>query len=212
MIRRGTWISLGLFVVVLAFALWWTRGRPGSSGPPETTPTIEPIWELDSTQVVGLRIDDLAGSRVVELRRKDADGWELVQPISGTIDDAQVETALSWLASPRPRGVLAEPDDLEPYGLSEPVVRVTVTLGDGSTRVLEVGAETPGGTTTYARLPGEQGVLVVSKYGLGQVLGLVDDAFAPTATPTAAETATSTAEPTVAGPLAPSSTWTPAPQ
>jgi hypothetical protein len=70
---------------------------------------------------------------------------------------------------------------------------VTIELADGSTRGFDVGAETPLSTTQYIRLPGETTVLVVSKYGLDGVLGLLEDVLA-TPTPTASETLETPAE------------------
>ncbi|MEW6569181.1 MAG: DUF4340 domain-containing protein [Chloroflexota bacterium] len=183
MIRRGTWITLSVFLGLLTFALWWARARPAPSGSAEATPTAEPLWQLDGNEVAGLRVEDLAGGRQVELRRSEGDSWELIRPTGGAVDDAVVEMAVMWLESPPPRGELSPVEDLAVYGLQEPLARVTVSLQDGSTRVLEVGDETPSGTTTYVRLPGSGRVVVVSKYGLSQVLSLVDDAYTPTETP-----------------------------
>jgi hypothetical protein len=94
---------------------------------------------------------------------------------------------VDWLEAPRPRTTIPDPGDLLDFGLAEPTHRVTIRLADGSTRALEVGAETPIGTTQYLRLPDQATVLVVSKYGLEGVLGLLEDALA-TPTPTVTET------------------------
>ncbi len=184
MIRRGTWITLAVFGAVLAFALWWTKARPSASEQAEATPTPEPLWQLAASEVAALQIDDLALGRAVEVNRREEGGWEVVSPLGASLDDAAVEMAVTWLESPRPRAVLSPEGALTDYGLDQPQARITVRLRDGSSRVLEVGGETPSGTTTYVRLPGTAAVYVVSKYGLSQVLSLVESAFAPTETPT----------------------------
>lgn len=183
MIRRSTWITLAVFGVVLAFALWWTKAWPTASREAQATPPPEPLWEVQSSDVADLRIDDLDEGRAVEVRRREEGGWEVVSPQGAVLGDDVVEMAVIWLASPRPRAVLSPGGNLADYGLAPPVARITLSLRDGSSRVLEVGGATPGGTTTYVRLPGAESVLVVSKYGLSQVLTLVDSAFAPTETP-----------------------------
>lgn len=184
MIRRGTWVTLGVFVVVLTFALWWTKAGPSASIADITTPTPEPLWELRSSEVASLRIDDLEAGRVVEVMRRDEGGWEVLSPVGAALADDAVEMAVTWLESPRPRALLLPVGSLADYGLDPPLARITVTMRDGSSRVLEVGAATPGGTTTYVRLPGGEALLVVSKYGLSQVLSLVESAFLATETPT----------------------------
>lgn len=196
MIRRGTWITLGVFVAVLAFALWWGKERPAGSSEPEATPTAEPLWQLESSDVTALRVEDLSGGRAAEVRRREEGGWEVLQPPGGALTDDVVEMAITWLESPRPRADLSSAGELAVYGLEPPRARITLSLRDGSSRVLEVGSETPSGTTTYVRLPGSGAVFVVSKYGLSQVLGLAEDAYSPTETPTRSETAPPGATPT----------------
>lgn len=185
MIRRGTWITLGVFVAVLLFALWLVKGRPAGSSVAEATPTPEPLWQVEGTEVASLRVEDLSAGRALEVRRREEGGWEVLRPAGGALGDDAIEMAVTWLESPRPRAVLSPGDDLAVYGLDQPHARITLILRGGPSRVLEVGSDTPSGTTTYVRLPGTGSVYVVSKYGLGQVLGLVEDAYTPTPTPTA---------------------------
>lgn len=212
MIRRNTWITVGAFAVVLVFAVWWTRFRPQTTETGEATPTPEPIWELRASQIVGLRIEDLGAGTAVEIRRGAGDEWQMLEPADRSVAADRVGQAISWLEVPRPRSTIPAPQDLADFGLAEPQRRLTVTLDDGSTRVLEVGNETPTGTMTYARVPDSSEVLAVSKYGLDEVLGLLDELLAtltPTVTPTGAEAATpapvasASPSPTVGGTASP---------
>lgn len=209
MIRRSTWITLGVFAVLVVFAIWWTRFRPASEAPPGATPTMEPLWEIDTSRVIGLTIERLSTGEVVSLRRQEDGAWQVVEPADHSVTNDRLERALSWLAMPQPRAVVSEASELADFGLAEPLSRVTVTLEDGSIFVMDVGAETPTGTTTFVRVPGRDGVIVMSKYGLSEVLGLVDEVLAtPTPSSTAVVTETPTASPTVETPQPPMATVT----
>jgi hypothetical protein len=187
MIRRNTWITLAVFLVLLAFAYWWTRLRPEGTATAEATPTQAPLWGVSADEINGIMVEYLTTGDVVELERQDDGSWVLIQPEEGSLTQDRAQQAADWLAAPRPRTTIPDPGDLLDFGLAEPTHRVTIRLADGSTRALEVGAETPIGTTQYLRLPDQSAVLVVSKYGLDGVLGLLDDVLA-TPTPTVTET------------------------
>jgi hypothetical protein len=187
MIRRNTWITLAVFLVLLGFAYWWTRLRPEGVGMAEATPTQAPLWDVPAEEIVGITVEYLTTGDVAELEREDDGSWALIRPEEGTITQDRAQQAVDWLAAPRPRTTIPDPSDLLDFGLAEPTHRVTIRLADGSTRALEVGAETPIGTTQYLRLPDQPTVLVVSKYGLDGVLGLLEDVLA-TPTPTVTDT------------------------
>lgn len=192
MIRRNTWITLAVFIVLLGAAIWWTRSGREGAGSTEPTPTQTALWEVEADQIVQIRVDYLSTGDTVDLERQDDGTWAVLQPAEGSVTEARVQQALDWLAAPRPRTTVPDPADLLDFGLTEPVSRVTVGLAGGDERVFEVGAEAPTGTTQYVRLPGEASVLVVSKYSLDGVLGLLEDVLP---TPTATQTATETGAP-----------------
>lgn len=184
MFRRNTWITLAVFLVLLVAAVWWTRSGQDRVGSADATPTQTALWEVAADQIVGIRVEYLTTGDMVYLERQEDGTWIVVQPEEGVITDDRVQRALDWLASPRPRTTIPDPADLLAFGLAEPATRVTIQLRDGEDRVFEVGADAPTGTTQYIRLPGQATVLVVSKYGLEDVLGLLEDVL-PTPTPTA---------------------------
>ncbi len=197
MIRRGTWIVLVVFGALLAFTLWWQRGRPVDQGTGEATATLEPMWNLGAAHIVSLRVEDLSAGTSVALELREDGAWWLVEPEAVPADTARVEQAVAWLALPIPRSQVDDAGDLAAFGLDTPHQRVTAGTDDGRELTFEVGDEAPTGTLTYVRLPDRSGVLVVSKYGLSDVLSLLDPLPIPepTGTPTA-PAPTVTAEPT----------------
>lgn len=181
MIRRGTWMMLGIFAALLACALIWQRAGPQPAPDATLAPTQPPLWELATDQIVRLRIEDLwAGDRLDLFRR--ADGAWLAADADREPDPGRVQRALDWLAGPRPRARVADASDLQAFGLVEPSSRVTLWLADRTQVVLEIGAQVPTASAAYVRVDGSPEVLVVSTFGLDEVLGLLARP-APTAIP-----------------------------
>ncbi|HET7010078.1 MAG TPA: DUF4340 domain-containing protein [Anaerolineales bacterium] len=173
MIRKTTWILLALFgVSILAIVLWSARGeQPGSA---EATPAAAPLWTVDSASIRSIRLEDTGSGTLVEVERHPEEAWHLVQPTVGPADAGRVERAASWLASPQPRGVVEAGGDWAAFGLDVPAKRITVTLDDGAQHMVEVGRTDPTGAVMYARIPGGAQVYLMSKFGLDEVLGLLD--------------------------------------
>ena len=199
MIRRSTWMLLAAFVILLAGAVVWSRAKPapGEDTLADATPTAEPLWSVPSTDIVGLRLEDLVKGTVVEVRRGDEQTpWLMTEPTEGTADAARVEWAVNSLLSPRPRGTLPATDDLEPYGLAEPSRRVTVFLRDDVARSFEIGRISPTGGVFYVTVPGRPEIVLLNEYSISDVLSLLDELpYPPTATPGEAPSPSVTATP-----------------
>lgn len=187
MIRRSTWVLLAAFALVLGGAMIWTRSRPvsGSTTNPEATPTLQPLWSVAATDIVGVRVENLQTGTVVEVRRGDEQTpWKLVAPENVAADASRLEWAVTSLVSPRPQGILDLPADLEPFGLAQPAQRVTVFLAGNVARSLEVGRVSPAGGVFYVLSPGTDGILLLNEYSLSDVLSLIEDIpYAATPTP-----------------------------
>jgi Domain of unknown function (DUF4340) len=190
MIRKTTWILLAVFGVSILGAVLWS-GRQASQGEADATPTVVPAWQVDSASIRSIRLEDLATGTVVEVERHPEEAWHLLQPTSGPADVGRVERAATWLASPQPRAVLPASDDLQAFGLDQPAKRISLTLEDGSQKQLDVGRTDPTGSVVYARVPDSSDVLLMSKFGLDEVLTLLETI--PTAAPTPTATASATA-------------------
>lgn len=105
------------------------------------------ILDFERADLDGLEITS-ADSRI--RFTKDGDDWQLVEPWGVQADFGTVESLLGSLTSGRMRSVEAETaDDLEPFGLSEPHLSVSINTGSASA-ALHIGDESPGGYR-YAR-------------------------------------------------------------
>jgi len=191
MVRRTTWILLGAFaVVVLAYAGW----RRFAPAPADATPTAGPEspWSISPEQVESIRLTDLSDPALVVLRRDLEAGWRMLAPAIGGADAGRVEAALTAVLAPVVAQTLDTPTDLEPFGLSPAHYRMTLLMVDGTAHSMDVGAVDPTGSVYYVQVPGDGRVLMVSRFSLEDLLGLLGTPPYPLPTETPAPAASET--------------------
>ncbi|MBF8257563.1 MAG: DUF4340 protein [Anaerolineales bacterium] len=183
MVRRTTWILLAAFAVVVVAYAGWRRFAPA---PAEATPTAGPEspWSISPEQVESIRLADLSDPAVVVLRA----------PAIGCADAGRVEAALTAMLAPVVAQTLDPGTDLEPFGLSPAQYRMTLLMVDGTAHSMDVGAVDPTGSVYYVQVPGDGRVLMVSRFSLEDLLGLLGTPPypLPTETPEMAPTASET--------------------
>ena len=78
------------------------------------------------------------------LSRTEGGDWAFTQPVATQAGRWSIDALLGSLESLRMDSVADEsPKDLKPFGLDKPVRTVTLGLGDGTRKTLEIGAATP---------------------------------------------------------------------
>lgn len=199
MIRRSTWMLLAVFALLLGATILWTRARPapGESPAAGATPTWAPLWSVQASEIVGLRLEDRETGTVVELRRGDeVVPWRMVLPEQGPADAGRVEWAVNSLLSPRPRGGIPAPADLEPFGLASPARQVTVYFQGNVSKSLAFGRISPTGGVFYVAVPGQGDVVLLNEISVSDVLSLLDSLpYPPTPTPSETPSPTATGTP-----------------
>ena len=118
------------------------------------------LWTTDAGEVSELWLT--RGREVVKLRR-EADGWQMLEPVATRGDRGKVDETLTTLTTARvDREIDAAPTQLDQYGLDKPAADVTLQLKDGRRLGLQLGAKNPTGIWVYAREAGKPAVFVVS--------------------------------------------------
>lgn len=182
MIRRPTWILLGVFGLALGIA-WYFQRLPNDSGG-DATPT-EGVTFLFATQanpIVTLRISDSVGN-VVSVNKDVEGNWSLIEPESSEADQGRIEAAVMQAEGLRILSTLEAQPDLKVIGLDPPVYRLQVTLEDGQHQNAFIGDLTPTGSGYYGHLDGGQ-LQVLNKFNVDAILEILDEPpLAPTPTP-----------------------------
>lgn len=211
MIRRNTWVLLGVFVILLAGAIYLQRsgGLKPAAGTETPTPAEKPLLDIQAEAIRTLKIENAQGQVVTVERQADGTTWKIVQPQTEAADANKIEPAISSLVGLGALNPLETTVDLKVIGLESPADTITIGLSDGGQHVLLIGTETPITTGYYARLDGGA-PLVISKFSVDSVLGLLQNppTLATSTTVPGTETPGSTQAPAVQGTGQPSTTET----
>lgn len=200
MLRRSTLIVLFLFVIVLGIAVYLQRNPLSNAD--EALPTSTPasdLFALGATSIVSLRVENAAG-QYIELAKGEAEGWNIISPVSGLADNSKVDSALLQMSSIKILSHLDPAPALSAMGLENPANKITIGLDDNRTLQLDVGVETPTRSGYYIRLDGG-GPVVVPKYSIDTIIGFLENPPI-SATPVPTETVVLTPDSTSQAPPA----------
>jgi hypothetical protein len=172
MIKRNTWILLGIFVFVLAFAIYYQNAPKKAAVSATPTPGTTAVFQnVDEKSINTLRIEDTSG-KAVALGRDSTGVWVVTEPKGGPTDVTQAETAVSQLLALQNIASLDPSSDLGIFGLSKPSYTVTITMNGGAKYVLLIGDVTPTQNGYYVRL--NQGSPdIVNKDSVDAMLGML---------------------------------------
>ena len=176
------WLRLLIAVVVIAgliVGLVLVR-RVGDRV--ETAPALTSDFPVDYVSILNIPRETIT-QVVVQRRdeslllRADADGrLEPEYQYDVPFVRSRVERIVGSVSSLSSRRLIAEkPEDLEEYGLTDPAIRVTVTVRDSDPVTLLVGNRTPSGDAYYAQTSGGPSVYSVATAWIAPFFYALDD-------------------------------------
>ena len=173
MIRRSTWVVLGVFAVFLLIVVLRQQSQEQLAA--KVTPTNDDrrpfLFELGGAQMTALRVSDGQGN-VIILQRGDGGVWKLIDPPLEPTDDNAVNTLITQLVSLQAVTQLDAPPALEAMGLNPPANGgILITLDNGRQLVASVGKLAATGNGYYV-LTSDRKVYVVSNSSLETILGM----------------------------------------
>jgi len=191
MIKRSTWILLGIFGVLLVFAIFFQYSPRKIVVNAASTPSTTILFKnVDEKSISALRIVDING-KTTALGRDVTGVWAVTEPKGGPTDVAQAEMAVTQLLELESTASLDPSSDLGIFGLSKASYTVSISMNGGEKYVLLVGDVTPTQNGYYVRL-NQEPPDVVNKASIDALVGLL--ANPPfVATPTSETTETPTA-------------------
>lgn len=176
MIRRQTWVILGLFVILLAGAVFWQQTKlknaPEETSAVPTTVPEEYLFDQTGAPISRLLIQRSEDGTTLEMLKQEG-AWALVQPKAEATDSTTIESMISSLLSAR---IIAKPSgatDLVVLGLQPPAYRIVVGLESGQQIVINVGKASSVGTGYYVLTP-DRVVYTVNKFGLDSLIHMLD--------------------------------------
>ena len=159
---RSTLVLLLLFLVLGGYAYFIESERP----PASEADANEQAFDFEADAVVELEITAENGDVTRLERSPGGRSWSMRAPVEVAADDNRATAIAGALESLEVERVVdAEPADLEPFGLADPVVDVGFrTDGAPALRHLLIGDTTPTGGNRYARTDDDPRVFLIAGF------------------------------------------------
>ncbi len=200
MVRRSTWIVLGLFILLVGFALYFQRYQANKvANEPTATPTLSPeyLYNLGDAQIDNFKITDNTGNYIQLYRDPVSLKWAIEGVPADTANSTLIASASGQLAKLQVEQTITDTLPLATIGLDTPSYTITLTTSAGSQLVTYVGLQTAIGTGYYIK--DETGkIMIVNKSIMDDILKLlITPPLMPTATPEITTTEVATPAPTI---------------
>jgi hypothetical protein len=176
---RLTAALVAIFAVLVGAVSYFGLTEPAA----KTTPTVQSaVFDLPAGDVA--RVVVMEAGKTAAVERKQDGTWQIVAPTTEPADSRRVDDTVSRLAKLSASRKLEGAGDLAAYGLAQPSAEIELTLKDGTTRGLLVGAKTPDNTSYYVKPSDANAVYVVSTLTIGDLTRWLSEPPKPRPTPT----------------------------
>jgi hypothetical protein len=170
MIRKKTWILLGIFVILVGAAIYLQKNpiKPNTALTPNPTAPAALLNGWTSADIQRIEYQDNLGS-LITLAQVAQENWVL-QPDNKPVGLGKIEQIRTQILDTQVVTALDPGYDLASIGINAPSQTLTLTSTKGTTATIRVGSKTAIGTGYYVQVNQEQPV-VVNSYA---VEGLLD--------------------------------------
>lgn len=193
MIRRNTWIVLGIFAILLAGAWLYQRSQSGADADATPTAGVSLLIEPGGRTISALQISNKEGTSV-SMILDPAGVWELVEPGGEPADENRIQSAVSQAGQLRILAPVQSEIDLGTIGLDPAQYTIEITYSDGNEATAYFGDETPTASGYYGYLQDNRQLQIVNKFSVDSLLELLTDP--PIAVPTSLPTLENESTPT----------------
>jgi hypothetical protein len=156
-------LTASLLLAALSGLLWWSNRKEARASKEPAESKSGKLFTVPEDQVQEIRIQK-QGGELIQLKR-NAGKWQLTAPNPLAADPVAVSSLLSTLSSVNADHVIEDPTtNVEPYGLTQPSLRVVIVESNNKARELLIGDQTPAGMANYAELAGDPRVFTIASY------------------------------------------------
>ncbi len=195
MVRRSTWIVLGVFALLVGFAFIFQRYQANKADNTATaTPTIAAVklYDVTSTQVNEINIAAASGDKIDLYRVPETSNWAITKVPVDQADSSQIDSISKQLLLLQVQETITQSLSLDSIGLVTPAYTITMTTTDGKRIITEIGSPNALGDGYYVRVDSNQ-VVLVDKVVMDEVINfIIKPPLLPTATPEVTQTGTVT--------------------
>ncbi len=114
-------------------------------------------------------IDIVSPEETIELRLDSENKWQLLQPITATANQTEVENLISYYSALKTDD-FADAKERIAYGLDTPISSITANLNDGTSAKLLIGKEENEGGNIYVKRDDKDTVFMLSKSSVDRLI------------------------------------------
>lgn len=151
-----------VFTGLLLYVLLQDRPREREARVALPVDQNEKVFAVDADDIRSVRLRTAAAD--VTLGR-GIGGWQVTTPSQVQVPAETIQSLIDALTDAVVVDRIAQPAASEEYGLSNPEITITMTVDDAEQPLkLELGRTTPAGVSLYARVSGQQEVVLLGTY------------------------------------------------
>ncbi len=156
---KGTlWLVVALIALI---AYYYGVELPSQERKKSEEARSEQLFQFDAADISEFALQSAAQN--LRLKRKNADTWQLIEPLKAAADNENANAFAAKLSGARFTRVVEEvPEDPASYGLKDPGLTVRLKLKDGKEHTLAIGDVNPLNQKVYVQRGGETRVLLAA--------------------------------------------------
>jgi len=158
-------IIILLVILAVLGGLYYYLSRPEPPEPPEPTYYV---WLIEADDIKHIKMElpsENLSQSFIKIPQGDQFPWFFDDPQQSDVDMARWGGGIPLLLSgPSVARIIAEnatEEQMARFGLTEPSIKITLTLEDGKVMKINVGDKTPDGNNFYVQAPGRNDVATV---------------------------------------------------
>ncbi len=160
------WKNLGVLAVVFALlaAYVYFYEIKGEKKREEAEEKAKKLFQFEEKDIAQI---DLKNPEGVLSLQKDKDGWKMLKPVEAKADKSTCDSLAGDIVNVKVDRTIEDPNtNWKNFGLEPAAIQLTVKLNGGKTHELELGEKDFSSSLVFARVPGQNKVLVLSSTSL----------------------------------------------
>jgi hypothetical protein len=156
------WKNLAIVSTIFAALFGWVYFYEikGQKKREEATEKEKKVFQFEEKDVAQITVKNADGEFLLQ---KEKDNWKLVKPLETKADKSAADSLASDLALAKTERTIDEPNiNWKNFGLDPAPVKLNVKLSDGKTQEIVLGDKDFSSSSVFARIPGQNKVLVLS--------------------------------------------------
>jgi hypothetical protein len=196
MVRKQTWILLGVFVLLLGVTFYLQKNplpkKETLTPSPTAQPRLLPGWQ--GSEIVWMELKESQGSSGIQIVQDEQGNWALGTGGKEKVDTGHAEQMREQFADISTTAALPANYQLDAIGLKAPARFLAIRNKQGKQATINIGNADPTDSGYYVQVD-TQSPVVVDKFTLDGLVNLFNSAL-PTPTP-APESPTETGNPLI---------------